>query len=154
MAYLVHLLLSFRGRISRKSWWLAFVIVCVGNVLGALLFNPDYFTAEEIPPPNWADTSWQIAWLVPATAMTVKRFNDRDWPSWLGYPYAPIAALFYLAPHFPPTGDSQMATLRIVVVCLSAAYLLFALVDNGFFRGTDGPNRYGPDPLAGGRQPA
>ena len=30
-----------------------------------------------------------------------------------------------------------------------AAILLFAFVDNGFIRGTRGPNRYGPDPLAG-----
>jgi uncharacterized membrane protein YhaH (DUF805 family) len=25
---------------------------------------------------------------------------------------------------------------------------LFVFVENGFMRGTDGPNRYGPDPLA------
>jgi uncharacterized membrane protein YhaH (DUF805 family) len=147
MTYLVHLLLSFTGRISRKSWWLGFVVVSIGNLLGAVLFNPEYFTADELPPPNWADTIWQIAWLVPATAITVKRFNDRDWPGWLGYLFAPIATLFYLAPHFPPGADSQ-TTLRIVVACLSAAYLLFALVDNGFFLGTEGSNRYGPDPLA------
>jgi uncharacterized membrane protein YhaH (DUF805 family) len=24
---------------------------------------------------------------------------------------------------------------------------LAAIIDNGFLRGTDGPNRYGPDPL-------
>ena len=28
-----------------------------------------------------------------------------------------------------------------------AAYFVFAFIDNGFVRGTDGPNRYGPDPL-------
>jgi len=154
MAYLIHLLLSFHGRISRKSWWLGFVIVSIGNLIGGVLFNPQYFTADEISPPNWADTGWQLAWLVPATAMTVKRFNDRDWPGWLGYPFAPTAALFYLAPHFRSAIAAETTALRIVVACLSAAYILFAFIDNGFFRGTEGPNRYGPDPLAGGRQPA
>jgi uncharacterized membrane protein YhaH (DUF805 family) len=33
-------------------------------------------------------------------------------------------------------------------------YFVFALIDNGFVRGTDGPNRYGPDPLAEGQTPA
>ena len=35
-----------------------------------------------------------------------------------------------------------------------AAYLVFAFIDNGFIRGTDGPNRYGADPLAVRAQPA
>jgi uncharacterized membrane protein YhaH (DUF805 family) len=26
-------------------------------------------------------------------------------------------------------------------------FFLWTLIDNGFFKGSDGPNRYGPDPL-------
>lgn len=151
MTYLVDLLFSFRGRIGRKAWWLGFVIVGVANIAGGLLLNPEQFTAEELPPPDWADTFWLIAWLLPGTAITVKRFNDRDWPAWLGYLFAPIGLLVYLAPHFPPAPADQMV-IRAVVACVFGAYMLFALVDNGFLPGTAGPNRYGPDPSAGVRQ--
>ena len=78
---LLPLLLSFRGRIGRKSWWIGFVIWLAGNLSGTLLFNPEFFTAEELPPPNLADTVWQLAWLAPsrwgmaATAATVDLNN-------------------------------------------------------------------------------
>jgi uncharacterized membrane protein YhaH (DUF805 family) len=151
---LLRLLASFRGRISRRQWWIGFVIVCIGNVLGGLLLNPDFFLADTLPPPSWPDTLWQIAMLYPATAITVKRFNDRDWPAWLGYAFAPIGAVLYLAPHFGQAIGPQSPAILMVLFWAFAAYLVFAFIDNGFARGTDGPNRYGPDPLAGGAQPA
>jgi uncharacterized membrane protein YhaH (DUF805 family) len=154
MANLIDLLTSFHSRISRKQWWIGFVIVFFGNLLGGLWLNPEFFTSEELPPPSWPDTIWQLAWLVPATAITVKCFNDRDWPSWFGYVFAAIGVLFYLAPHFRLAIYSAAIAIRIIVVSISAAFLLFAFVDNGFIRGMAGPNRYGPDPLAGSVQPA
>ena len=154
MDSLFTLLTSFHRRISRKQWWIGFVIVCAGNVLGGLLLNPDFFLAETLPPPGWPDTLWQIAMLYPATAITVKRFNDSDRPAWLGYAFAPIGAMLYLAPHFGRAIGPQSVTILVILFWGFAAYLVFAFIDNGFVRGTDGPNRYGPDPLAGSAQPA
>jgi uncharacterized membrane protein YhaH (DUF805 family) len=151
---LLRLLTSFRGRISRRQWWIGFVIVCVGNVVGGLLLNPDFFLADELPPPSWPDTLWQIAMLYPATAITVKRFNDRDWPAWLGYAFAPIGAVLYLAPHLGQAIGPQSPAILMVLFWAFAAYLVFAFVDNGFVRGAVGLNRYGPDPLAASAQPA
>jgi uncharacterized membrane protein YhaH (DUF805 family) len=145
---LVSLLTSFRGRISRSQWWLGYAIVIIGNLCGALLFNPDYFTADEPPPAYWPDTLWQLAWLVPATAITIKRLNDRDQPSWLGYAFAALNGLYYVAPQLGwaigPTAASAAARIAFWVIAL---IMLIIFVDNGFFRGTDGPNPYGPDPL-------
>ena len=154
MRDLIGLLTTFGGRISRRQWWLGFVIVCLGNLLGGLLLNPDFFFAEALPPPSWPDTLWQIAMLYPATAITVKRFNDRDWPWWLGYAFAPIGALLYLAPHLGQAIGQQSPAVFMVLFWICAAYLIFAFVDNGFSRGTDGPNRYGANPLAPQEQPA
>ena len=154
MGNLASLLTSFTGRIGRQQWWLGFVIVCAGNLLGGLLLNPDFFFAAALPPPSWPDTLWQIALLYPATAITVKRFNDRDWPAWLGFAFAPLGALLYLAPHFGQAVAPQSPAVWMVVFWVCAAYLLFAFVDNGFVRGTRGPNRYGPDPLTGSVQTA
>lgn len=149
MTGIINLLTSFTGRISRRQWWIGFVIVCAGNLLGGLLLNPDFFLADVLPPPNWPDTLWQVAMLYPATAITVKRFNDRGWPWWLGYAFAPIGAVIYLAPHFGQALGPKAPAVLMVPFWTCAAYLIFAFVDNGFIRGTDGSNRYGPDPLLG-----
>ncbi|MCZ7595775.1 MAG: DUF805 domain-containing protein [Hyphomicrobium sp.] len=96
MALLINLLTSLRGRINRAKWWLGLAIIGITNVLGGLLLNPDFFTAEELPPPSGPDTIWQIALLLPMTAITVKRFNDTDRPAWLGYLFAPLGVVLYL----------------------------------------------------------
>ena len=83
MNAIIQLLTTFTGRISRREWWIGFVIVLIGSIAGTLLFNPEMLTSEVVVPPQWPDTIWQLAWLVPATAITVKRFNDRNWPWWL-----------------------------------------------------------------------
>ena len=90
---------TFTGRIGRQQWWIGFVIVLIGSIAGTILFNPEVVTAEDIPPPKWADTIWQLFLLVPGTAITVKRFNDRDWPWWLGYALGAFGVLIYLLPH-------------------------------------------------------
>src|SRR5262245_5792116 len=99
MASFLRLLTSFRGRIGRAQWWLGLIVVGVANVLGGMLLNPDFFFAEELPPPSWPDTIWQIVTLYPLTAITVKRFNDTDRPALLGYLFAPCGAALYLGPH-------------------------------------------------------
>ncbi len=154
MGRLFELLTSFEGRISRAQWWLAFVIVGAANVLGGMLLNPDYFFADELPPPSRPDTIWQIVLLYPLTAITVKRFNDRDWPWWLGYLFASLGAVFCLSRHMSgwigPVEPMQSLTLLLPLL----AYFLFAFIDNAFFRGTEGPNAYGPGPLSARTQPA
>jgi uncharacterized membrane protein YhaH (DUF805 family) len=154
MTNVIELLTTFRGRINRARWWLGFVITLIASVAGTILFNPQAIFGEGVPPPNWPDTIWQLALLIPGTAITVKRFNDRDWPWWLGYAFGAFGALIYILPHagllIDPDGDWPGA----IAFWLFFAALIAAFVDNGFLRGTRGPNRYGPDPLAEGQPPA
>jgi uncharacterized membrane protein YhaH (DUF805 family) len=146
-ADLANLLTSFHGRIARKSWWIGYLIVVVASLSGTAVLDPRFFTAEELPPPSWPDTIWQLIWLVPSAAITVKRFNDRDWPWWLGYAAATLVAIRLLAPHLGLPIDPQAAGLGRTAFWVSTLLLTAVAIDNGFFRGTDGPNRYGPDPL-------
>jgi uncharacterized membrane protein YhaH (DUF805 family) len=152
--WLLTLLGTFAGRITRAQWWLGLLIAGAANILGGLALNPDFFFAEELPPPSWPDTIWQIALLYPLTAITVKRFNDTDRPALVGYLFAPLGAALYLGPHIGqwigPVDPAQ--TLSVLLPLL--AYFVFAFIDNGFVRGTPGPNRYGPDPLQARTQPA
>ena len=150
MNTLIPLLTTFTGRIGRQQWWIGFVIVLIGSIAGTLLFNPEVFTTESIPPPVWADTIWQLAWLVPGTAITVKRFNDRDWPWWLGYALGAFGAAIYLLPHAGMLIDPSADWAGAIVFWVFLLTLIAAFVDNGFLRGTRGPNRYGPDPVPQG----
>lgn len=149
MANLIDLLTSFHGRIGRESWWLGFVIILVASIAGTMVLNPDALSLDPdvVAPPVWADTIWQLVLLVPGTAITVKRFNDRDWPFWLGYAYGVIGAVLTIALHFGFLMQPEPSAAEVVVLFLSLPVLLFAFIDNGFLRGMKGANRYGPDPL-------
>ena len=154
MSDLIALLTTFTGRISRRQWWIGFVIVCVGNVLGGLLLNPDFFLAETLPPPSWPDTLWQIAMLYPATAITVKRFNDRDRPAWLGYAFAPIGALLYLAPHFGQVFGPQSTAILMILFWASPHTSCSPSSTMASSAAPTVPTATVPDPLARSAQPA
>lgn len=148
MRTLFDLLTTFAGRINRAKWWLGLLVISLANIGVGLIINPDFFFAEEASP-SWPDTLWQIALIYPGTAITVKRFNDTNRPAWLGYLFAPLSALLLLKPHFAEALTELDPAVQLTIVLSMFAYFLFALIDNGFIRGTDGPNPFGPDPLAG-----
>ena len=145
---LLFLLTSFRGRISRKSWWIGLVIYAAANLAGGFVLNPEYFTADELPPANWPDTIWQLACLIPLTAITVKRGNDRNWPSWIAPAFAAANVFNLLAPFLGMQIGAGSPGADGVAFWLLAIFALTVFIDNGFVRGSDAPNRHGPDPLA------
>jgi uncharacterized membrane protein YhaH (DUF805 family) len=61
-----------------------------------------------------------LVMLWPAIAVSAKRWHDRNRSAWW-----------------------------VLVVLIPVVGWLWSLVDNGFMRGTAGPNRFGADPLAG-----
>lgn len=66
--------------------------------------------------------------LVPGLSILVRRFHDRDKPGWW-----------------------------VLIGAVPVLGLVWLMVELGFLRGTAGPNRFGPDPLAwsaGGRTPS
>jgi uncharacterized membrane protein YhaH (DUF805 family) len=145
--HLLFLLATFRGRISRKQWWIGLVMYALANLAGGFVLNPEYFTADEIPPANWPDTIWQLACLVPLTAITVKRGNDRNWPWWIGPTFAAANVFYLLAPFSGLEFGSGAPGASGVAFWILAIFALIIFIDNGFARGTPGPNRFGPDPL-------
>jgi uncharacterized membrane protein YhaH (DUF805 family) len=46
-----------------------------------------------------------------------------------------------------PLGPTAASAAARIAFWFIAVIMLIIFVDNGFFRGTDGANRYGPDPL-------
>ncbi len=139
------LFFSFDGRIGRRTWWLASIVLMSSAVVLTSLVNPNSWIGA---PPNAADTLLSLALIIPETAVSVKRFNDRDWPQWIPYGFAMIGVVSTLLLHFrlilegnPPTVADAMIVAAVV------AMIAFVVIDNGLLRGTVGANRHGDDPL-------
>jgi uncharacterized membrane protein YhaH (DUF805 family) len=153
---LISLLTTFQGRISRKQWWIGFLIIVIVSLPVELYLNPAQFSADPplLPQPILADTVWSVLWLIPSTAITVKRFNDRDWPWWFGYAFGAAWLVTFVGPYFGLYIDPDAGTANAIAFWLLLASALAATIDNGFVRGTVGPNRYGEDPLVRNSVPA
>ena len=145
---IVRLFATFSGRIPRSSYWLGFVAIVLVFGLGRYALKRG-LGADTPSPDGLVVTLWNLLAMVPLTALIVKRFNDRDRPSWIGYAVGAATAFCVVAPYFGFLAEPAKFTLIEHIVFWSMLPLsLFALVDNGFLRGTPGPNRYGPEPDA------
>jgi uncharacterized membrane protein YhaH (DUF805 family) len=104
--------LSLRGRLSRRGFWRYGV--------GGLLLASVYLTllAGIVGlSRHRADLLANLVLLVPAVAVSAKRWQDRDRSPWW-----------------------------VLVALIPVVGWLWALLDNGFVRGTPGANRFGPPP--------
>ena len=130
------------------------MIGLVAAVIGSVVIDPGVWTADPPRAPSPLLALWDVAWVIPMTAITVKRFNDRDWPNWFGYGVGLLGLALILAEQDGFLVDPDAATAGDwVIFWVAVVILLSAFIDNGFMRGTPGPNRYGPDPLESGRGP-
>jgi uncharacterized membrane protein YhaH (DUF805 family) len=134
-------LFSFKGRISRKAYFLGAACLFVfSSVL--LTFVSETMagaTDEEIRVAGFF-ASLPILWA--ASALMLKRLHDfgRGW-AWL----APTVAFSIMTGLIYVSGDTETYES-----CLGANIIIGLLI--GFWKGTAGPNQYGPDPLEAERQ--
>jgi uncharacterized membrane protein YhaH (DUF805 family) len=133
----MHLFTSLEGRISRQPFWIA--ILC----LLAIELIAEYAIGE-----RWsAIVSLLIAY--PEFAVLAKRGHDRNVPAWAAGVFVAGAVVFNLITLLGLSGPMTNPTPLFYIVGIPVGVLgLILLVDFGFRRGTTGPNRYGPDPLA------
>lgn len=125
---------SFEGRINRQKWWLGLVALIIVQwivyIVIGLIFGGGIVAGVD---PNNPEAAMQavrmmsipliivvLVFLWPSLALYTKRWHDR--------------------------GKSGWWTLIAFVPIIGGIWLL---VELGFLRGTEGPNLYGPDPLAG-----
>jgi uncharacterized membrane protein YhaH (DUF805 family) len=141
---LTSLFFSLDGRINRAQFWLGTVI------LAAVSFAATYLIVvlagvSQAAVALSAAVAFALAW--PSYAVMAKRFQDRDKPGWLALiGLVPVYAvnLLYTFEVFDALNPSPLA--KGIDVAISLIFLWF-LVELGFLKGTQGPNRYGPDPL-------
>lgn len=158
---------GFAGRINRAKWWLGSVILAVISLILYFILMAIFGVSAAIMDPAQMGSVMQTMAIIqiilvailayPATALMMKRLNDRDRPSYFAYIFwAPtvlllLGGLLGLTMTMTDVGGVAMPMqtgLGWVLTIASVAVGIWALIELGILKGTDGPNQHGPDPLA------
>ena len=123
---------SFEGRIGRQQWWLGIIALIIIEwivfmILG-MIFGGSMMTGMD---PNNPEAAAQALGMMSVPMIII--FLIFLWPS-----------LALYAKRWHDRGKSGWWTLIILIPVIGG---IWALIELGFLRGTDGPNLYGPDPL-------
>ena len=141
-----HLFTGFDGRIGRQTFWIAFGVLLVAELIGHAI-------AEEIQGDRLSAIV-DLAFTYPEFAVAVKRAHDRNTPLWLLIVFFGASAMLDLLIVLEMTGTDDQPSMLSLLIALPFTVLGVALlVELGFRRGTIGPNQHGPDPLARGATP-
>ncbi len=158
---------DFRGRSCRAEYWwfLLFGVLAgiVASLLDLFIFGPAVVTRHVsmvggIPitvtqtSSRFIGTALSLALLCPQLAVVTRRIHDVDHTGWwavLPIALAAVAGFGVAAGHLLDLGG--LAGLMTVVTAISVVAAVFGAIVLFVWtctRGTGGPNRFGPDPLA------
>lgn len=124
----------FHGRAARPEFWWFFLF----TTLLSLAILP----LEAVLRPaliDGIDIALSLVLLSPTLAVTVRRLHDRDRTGWWAAMFAPILYFGF----FPPQHGDPLAVLLypgLIAMLVGLIMLVSA--------GTEGDNRFGPDPRA------
>jgi uncharacterized membrane protein YhaH (DUF805 family) len=136
-----YLLDAFHGRIGRQTFWLALGLVLAANVLVC-------YAAQQIGGDK-LNAVVDLLFTYPEFAIAVKRGNDRAMPLWpIAIFFAGSVLLDLIAVLGLAGTAEQPSTLSYALTVPFTILGIGLLIELGFRKGTSGPNRYGPDPLA------
>ena len=134
---------SFDGRIGRQTFWTAMVALLVAEIFAHII-------AEAIQGDRLSAIV-DLAFTYPEFALSVKRANDRNIPTIvLGIFFVGSAALDFVHLIGLDTTPEHQNPFVLAALLAWAALALVLAIELFFRRGTIGPNRFGPDPLAPG----
>jgi uncharacterized membrane protein YhaH (DUF805 family) len=123
-------LTRFDGRISRSEWWLGIAIIAVASWILVVILSAVFgVTALDLQDPAAVQQA-MMRLVIPAAIIPVLTIY-------------PTLALYTQRWH--DRGKSGWWTLIVFIPLIGS---LWAVIELGFLRGTEGPNQYGPDPLA------
>jgi uncharacterized membrane protein YhaH (DUF805 family) len=141
---LKYLLMSLDGRISRAQFWIGSLVLAAANAIAigaiVLLLGISHLSVM-------LTVLVAIALAYPTYALMVKRFQDRDRPGFFAFfPLATIYGVNMLETAGIIAREPKNA-LYMALSLLAVGMSLWVLIDLGILKGTQGPNRFGPDPL-------
>ncbi|HWM32036.1 MAG TPA: DUF805 domain-containing protein [Methyloceanibacter sp.] len=140
----VDLFLSTDGRINRLRFWIGTLILAAISTAAMMLI-----LATAGPTTSGVMLSVLVAFALAYSsyALMAKRFQDRDKPGTLaliGIVPTFVVNLLYTFRVLDPVEPSAVSRFLDVILVIVA---LWILVELGCLKGTQGPNRYGLDPL-------
>jgi uncharacterized membrane protein YhaH (DUF805 family) len=141
-------LLDVRGRLSRGGFWLAYA-AAFGLGLVTLPFLIPFLSLKR---PELTMLITMLVWS-PVMLMLVfgmiRRLHDRGKSGWsLLAVYGPMLLVMLLTAVFRIfPGDGPLGYAVVLLMLAAMAVTLWLLVQMFVLAGTQGPNRFGPDPL-------
>ena len=133
---------NFHGRIGRQAFWLALILTIVAQL--AVQAITDQLQGDRL------SAIVDLAFTYPQFAVTIKRAHDRNMPNWVLIAFFAANAFLDLLVVLDLAGTNEDPNLLSLAVAVPLTVIgLALLVELGFRKGTEGPNQYGPDPLAG-----
>jgi uncharacterized membrane protein YhaH (DUF805 family) len=152
------------GRVSRRGFWLGYVLTFAVLLTGAyfadqaLLKDAPIRLPDVLEPLQWAldvaggPVTLAVVVLIPwvKTMMVLKRLHDRGFGGLiLVWKMVAIIGLCWLAltAHTFIAGDTGMI-VEIIAFVIAVLMVLRLMVIVLFLSGQEGENRFGPDPLA------
>lgn len=144
-----YLYTSFDGRINRKPYWVAAMLLGVAAIVAtfllALIVGISFHTNYGF---RLVAFILQLAVLYPSAALMVKRLHDRDKPGSYAAILLGLVAANSLTDFAGLTGDPLAPNLLDYILGVGILVVaIWFLIELGSLRGTRGPNQYGPDPL-------
>ncbi|NGM47185.1 DUF805 domain-containing protein [Rhodobacter sp. SGA-6-6] len=120
---------NFQGRAARSEYWFfALFVFIVAGILSALMFATVDFNTGQISGLGYVIIAilavFYLAILIPSIAVAVRRLHDRNMSGWWYLGFIVLSAIPFVG-----------------IVASIAMLVIFCL------KGTDGDNRFGPDPL-------
>jgi uncharacterized membrane protein YhaH (DUF805 family) len=135
---------DFNGRARRAEyWWFLLFAIAVGFA-ASILDRVIAGGATVHRGPISVITS--LALLLPSLGVAVRRLHDIDRTGWwilIFYVVLVVLAVAAIAAAF--TGNASTALAILLAIGVLSVWLIVWFAT----RGTTGPNRFGPDPLAG-----
>ena len=139
----IYLFTSLNGRISRQIFWIGFAFLAAAELANSsLAYVIESERLRAIPDLGLTYLEFALA---------TKRANDRNLPPWVVALFFGINTALDLFILFTGSFDPESPIAEIITLPFAILGVIL-LIELGFRRGTEGPNRYGPDPLANSAQ--
>jgi uncharacterized membrane protein YhaH (DUF805 family) len=168
---LVQILTSLDGRLNRKPYWIVGLVLLVIVLVAMAAITVVGVQTMDLALVMGLSALVQLLVIYPSVAVMVKRFHDRNRSGalvlFLIVPVIVVAVTDFLGitgkplqlPQVDP--NASLFSLWLLGLQLKAeqqpldfalglwifVVTVWFLIELGFFRGTRGPNRFGPDPL-------
>lgn len=150
-----YLYTAFEGRINRKPFWIASVILFVAAVIISFaVLIP--ISAVSTTLGAFTSLILSLVFLFPGVALGVKRLHDRGKSGLLMVVFIVPGLVLQAGDLLGITGSYQTVAghsiympnlVGWILSLITLGVAIWALVALGFLKGNSGVNAYGPDPL-------